>query len=82
MAEWSEQVRDQSLITGRGTTKREGGASEAFPLQKGSCAKGGFKSFSHVEGGLKRFPSFKRVGSERYYPVSRAKSFEPATLPS
>ena len=53
MAEWSEQVRDQSLITGRGTTKREGGASEAFPLLKERRGCG--KSFSCGRGGRNRF---------------------------
>ena len=45
-------LRDWSLITGRGATKREGGTSEVFPLQKGG---GGGKSFSHAEGGHNKF---------------------------
>ena len=38
---------DWSLITGRGATKQEGGASEVLPLQKGGSGKG----FSHAEVG-------------------------------
>ena len=47
-------VRDCSLITGRGggATKREGGAREVLPLQKGGG--GGGKSFSHAEGGAQQ----------------------------
>ena len=42
-----KSLRDFSLITGRGATKREGGgACEVLSLQQG-----GWKSFSHVEGG-------------------------------
>ena len=41
-------LRDWSLITGRGATKREGGgACEVLPLRKGGCEK----SFTHAEGG-------------------------------
>ena len=43
----SSVFREWSLITGRGATKREGGAHEVLPLRKG----GGGKSFSHSEGG-------------------------------
>ena len=44
-------LRDWSLITGRGgATKREGGAREVLPLQKG----GAEKSFSHSEGGAQQ----------------------------
>ena len=42
------QVRDWSLIMGRG------GACEVLPLRKGGGGGGG-KSFSHAEGGTKRF---------------------------
>ena len=43
-------IREGLLIMGRGTTKREVGASEVFPLQK--C--GGRKSFSHAEDGAQK----------------------------
>ena len=42
-------LRDWSLITGRGATKREGGACEVLSLQKGGG--GGRKGFSNAEGG-------------------------------
>ena len=40
-------VRDRSLITGRGLTQCEGGGSEVLSLQKG----GGGRCFSHAEWG-------------------------------
>ena len=46
-------VRDWSLITGRGATKREGGGHVKFyPYEKGG---GGKQRFSHAEGGHKTF---------------------------
>ena len=46
-----KDIRDWSLITGRGGTKREGGGHVKFyPYEKG-----GGKSFSHAEGGHKKF---------------------------
>ena len=54
------QVRDWSLITGRGgATKREGGACEVLPLRKG----GGGKSFSHAEGGAEKVLGYFLCGS-------------------
>ena len=48
LAIFKVEVRDWSLIPGRGgATKREGGAREVLPLRKG----GGGKSFSFAEGG-------------------------------
>ena len=57
----SSPIRDWSLITGSGggTTKREWGAREVLPLQKG-----GGGSFSHAEGGgghNKIYGSFYRL---------------------
>ena len=45
-------IRDWSLITGRGATKREGGAREVLPLRKGGG--GGGKSFRHAEAGAQK----------------------------
>ena len=45
-------LRDRSLITGKGSTKREGrGAVKFYPYKK----EGGRKSFSYAEGGQKKF---------------------------
>ena len=46
-------LRDWSLITGGGgATKREGGACEVLPLQKGGG--GAEKVLSHTEGGAQK----------------------------
>ena len=41
-------------------------------------------SFSHMVGGREKFPLFRRVGREKFYPVLRGggtKSFGPAIFP-
>ena len=43
-------LRDWSLTTGGGATKREGGHVKFYPYKKG----GGTKSFSHIEGGAQQ----------------------------
>ena len=43
--------KGQSLIAGRGSTKREGGHVKFYPFEKGG---GGGKSFSHAEGGAQQ----------------------------
>ena len=46
----SVSLRDWSLVTGRGATKREGGrACDVLPLRK--WGGGGGKRLSHAEGG-------------------------------
>ena len=47
---------------GRGATKREFGASEVLPLQKG----GGGKSFSHPEGGHRQFWGIFNMGACKF----------------
>ena len=44
-------LRDWSLITGRGATKREGGAREVLPIQKGGAGK----VLATLKGGHKKF---------------------------
>ena len=61
-------IRDWSLITGRGATKREGGgAREVLPLRKG----GGGKSFSHAEGGAQKVLGYILRGSLMFSPYCR-----------
>ena len=48
------EIRDWSLITGRGGYKREGGVCEVLPLRKG------------WEDGRKKFKSFSRGGTKSF----------------
>ena len=66
----SSTIRDWSLIIGRGATTRKRGRGHVkfYPYEKGGHNKfwGSFYavalSFSHIEGGRKKFQLFKRGG--------------------
>ena len=52
LALYNYNIRDWSLITGRGgSTKQEGGGTSSFTPMK----RGDGNSFSHAEGGHKKF---------------------------
>ena len=57
------EIRDWSLITGRGGGyKTGGGAREVLPLRKG----GAEKSFSHAEGGAQKVLGYFLCGSLKF----------------
>ena len=87
------KIRNWSLITGRGgglQNRRGGGTSSFTPTKRGdgksfSHAEGGYKKFwgSFYVGGARKVSTLLKGGRKKFYPVLRggAQSFGPAIFP-